>query len=163
MSACSHRCLPHTAFLLLLGQRAPLCLSWVSKYNRHGETEAALSRHTRLTPAAAALRNPPGKSKSGAWGKGRAIYVGQRVQKAAGCVQPSAPHENLWVEKQKDLNHGRRCGKYEVPSRVLSNTVVGMGERVFEWGRVGFPTHRSRESPQAQLEARRGTTPNQPC
>lgn len=55
-------CLPHAALLPCLGQHAPLCLSWVSKYNRPSETEKALPRHARLAPAAA-LTNPAGKGK----------------------------------------------------------------------------------------------------
>lgn len=55
-------CLQHTALLQLLGQLEPVCLSWLSKYNRHSETEKAFPGHARLVPAAA-LTNPPGKGK----------------------------------------------------------------------------------------------------
>lgn len=106
------------------------------------------------------------KENKGPGEKGEPRTWGRKMQGAAGCAQPSAPRENHRAEKAKDLNHGRRRGKYVVLSRVLSNRGAGTSEHALSGARWVTHTQEPR-SPQAQpatqreemLSSRRGRAP----
>jgi len=69
------------------------------------------------------------------------------------CAAFSSSREPLG-RKAKDLNHGQRCGKYGMLSRVLSSRGVGTGERVLS--RAVWVIHtQGLRSPRAQPEAQR--------
>lgn len=98
--ACSHRAFPTQPFCCSLASAHPyaylgfLNITGPVKQRRPYPGMHAWHQQQHLQILREKESKEPGE-------KGEPRTWGQKVQKAAGCTQPSAPHDNRWAEKQK--------------------------------------------------------------